>query len=151
MGTTSDTLQVGSDQFRILVDAESTGGRMLLGEVTLRPGGEGPPLHRHPECELYIGIEGRYTLYREDETGEIEPYTGGPGQVSLVPSQAVHTIRNEGAEPARAFVIFSPGTSIEAFMRGADALGKAGPPDLAAVLRLATEHGMTMLDPVPRG
>jgi mannose-6-phosphate isomerase-like protein (cupin superfamily) len=151
MGTQSDTLQVGGDQLRILVDAESSGGRLLLAEVTLRPGGEGPPLHRHQECEVYIGIDGRYTLYREDETGAVEPHTGGPGQVSLVPSQAVHTVCNEGDEPARAYVIFTPGTSIEAFMRGADALGKAGPPDLAAVLRLATAHGMTMLDPVSRG
>ena len=150
MGTT-DTLQVGGDQLRIIVDAEATGGRLLLGEVTLHPGGEGPPLHRHPECELYIGIEGRYTLYLEDGSGAVGRHIGAPGEVSLVPSGAVHTMRNESSHPARAFVIFSPGTSIEAFLRGADALGRAGPPDLAAVLRLASEHGMTMLGPVPSG
>jgi hypothetical protein len=55
---------------------------------------------------------GGCSIYLEDER-----IVAGPGSVTHIPGGAAHTVRNESATEARAYVIFSPGTEMEAFVR----------------------------------
>ncbi len=58
-------------------------------------------------------------------------------------------MRNESGAPAVAYVAFSPGAEMEAFLRAAAELAADGPPDMDAVLALASRHGIEMAGPVP--
>ena len=63
-----------------------------------------------------------------------------------------HTIRNESEPDAVAFVVHAPGDRMERFVRAAAALGlQSGPagPGMEAVLRLAEQHGIELLGPLP--
>ena len=61
-----------------------------------------------------------------------------------------HTVRNESDADAVAFVVHAPGVPMEQFTRAAEAMAaEAGEVDVAAVLRLADQHGIEMLGPVP--
>ena len=60
-----------------------------------------------------------------------------------------HTVRNESDADAVAFVVHAPGGPMEQFTRAAAALAAKGDADMAAVLRLADQHGIEMLGPVP--
>jgi hypothetical protein len=63
-----------------------------------------------------------------------------------IPAGRAHTVRNESAADAHAYVVFAPGREIEGFMRAAGALSGAGPAD---VLALAERHGIEMTGAVP--
>ena len=60
-----------------------------------------------------------------------------------------HTVRNEAAGDAVAFVVHAPGAPMEGFTRAVAAATADGPPGMEQVLRLAAEHGITLLGPVP--
>jgi oxalate decarboxylase/phosphoglucose isomerase-like protein (cupin superfamily) len=85
--------------------------------------------------------EGEFTFYVEGADGAVRRLAGGPGTVMPIPSGREHTIRNESPDPARALVVYSPGTAMEAFARAAAALAAAGRPAMADVLAIAAEHG----------
>ena len=96
------------------------------------PAGGGPPaLHRHAPLEVYRVEQGELALYVEDDEGEVQRIVARPGDAVLVPGGRAHTVRNESRAGARAYVVFSPGTEIECFMRAAGALAGDGRPDLA--------------------
>ena len=59
-----------------------------------------------------------------------------------------HTVRNESAADASAFVVFAPGSQMERFVRAAGELGGDGPPGVEQVLALAAAHGITMTRPL---
>ena len=56
-----------------------------------------------------------------------------------IPGGRSHSVRNESAAEARAFVVFSPGAEMERFVRAAAELGAPSPADVAA---LAERHGI---------
>ncbi|MBE2319946.1 cupin domain-containing protein [Solirubrobacter sp. CPCC 204708] len=121
-----ERLKVGSDEIAI----HARGSALLATEVTIPAGGGPPGLHRHPSEELYRVEAGRLTIYREHER-----IVATPGSVVHIPGGAAHTVRNESDEPARAYVVFSPGTEMEAFVRAL----AANPGDVVA---LAEAHGI---------
>jgi quercetin dioxygenase-like cupin family protein len=128
-----ERIRVGHDEITIHVDTRQSGGTMVAAEVTIPAGGGPPALHRHPSGELYRVQRGELALYLGDER-----VRATEGAVVHIPGGVAHTVRNETDRDAEAFVVFTPGTEMEAFVRAAaDAPGDA--------LALAREHGIEML------
>ncbi|MGD9694129.1 MAG: hypothetical protein AB7V42_00525 [Thermoleophilia bacterium] len=65
-----------------------------------------------------------------------------------MPAGREHTIRNETADEARAFVVLTPPGGMEGFARATAALdpGEVTP---AAIVGLAGEHGIEITRPAP--
>ena len=108
----SERLTVGADELTFHVTSAETGGAMLAVEVRLPPGGGPPALHRHAPAEIYRVEHGELAIYVGDER-----IVAGPGSVTHIPGGTPHNVRNESDAPAHAYVVFSPGTEFEAFVR----------------------------------
>jgi mannose-6-phosphate isomerase-like protein (cupin superfamily) len=145
----SDRLRVGGDEISFRVTTAQSGGALVAAEVRMPAGGGPPGLHRHPSAEVYRVEAGELCLYVEDAGGTVERIVAGAGDVVHIPGGRAHTIRNEAAEEARAYVVFVPGTEMEGFARAAGPRAAAGPPRAGDVLALAREHGIEMTGPVP--
>jgi oxalate decarboxylase/phosphoglucose isomerase-like protein (cupin superfamily) len=137
---TPERLQVGADELTFRVTSEQSGGALLAIEVRLPAGGGPPALHRHAPAEVYRVHRGELAIYVEDDAGEIERIATAAGSVVHIPAGRAHTVRNESDADAHAYVVFTPGTEIERFMRAAGALT-----DPAEVMALAERHGIEML------
>jgi oxalate decarboxylase/phosphoglucose isomerase-like protein (cupin superfamily) len=144
-----DRLTVGADELTFRVTSEETRGALLTADVRMPAGGGPPMLHRHAAAEVYRVDRGELAMYLEDDAGEVVRIAAGPGAVVPIAGGRAHTIRNESAAEALAYVAFAPGAGIERFMRAAGALSEAGPPDPADVVALAQRHGIEMTGPVP--
>jgi oxalate decarboxylase/phosphoglucose isomerase-like protein (cupin superfamily) len=140
---------VGRDEITIHVASAETNGVLLVGEVAMPPGGGPPALHRHAPTEVYLVDRGELAIYLEDETGAVQRIAAAPKQVVHIPAGRAHTVRNESDAEAVAYVAFSPGAQMEAFLRAAGELAAFGPPDIQAVLALAARHGIELAGPVP--
>jgi mannose-6-phosphate isomerase-like protein (cupin superfamily) len=132
-----DTLSVGTDELTFRVTSAESEGALLAVEVRLPAGGGPPALHRHSAAEVYRVEDGELAIYVGGDR-----IAAGPGAVVNIPSGRAHTVRNETDAEARAYVVFTPGTEIERFMRAAGALAA---PDPAEVMALAERHGIEML------
>jgi hypothetical protein len=66
-----------------------------------------------------------------------------------IPGGRAHTVRNESAADATAYVVFAPGAQVEQFLRAAGALAEADPPSMEQVLELAAGHGIEITGPLP--
>jgi quercetin dioxygenase-like cupin family protein len=121
-----DSIRVGADELTFQVTSEA----LLAVEVRMPPGGGPPGLHRHAPDELYRGERGEFAVYLEDQR-----ITLGPGDVVHIPGGVAHTVRNETEDAASAYVVFSPGAEMEAFVR-------AVARDPADVVALAQRHGI---------
>jgi mannose-6-phosphate isomerase-like protein (cupin superfamily) len=121
-----ERLRVGSDEIAVHVSS----GTLLAVEVTIPPGGGPPAMHRHPSEELYRVETGDLAIYVEDER-----IAAGPGTVVHIPGGVAHNVRNESDAEAHAYVVFSPGTEFEAFVRAV-----AEQP--AEIVALAEQHGI---------
>jgi oxalate decarboxylase/phosphoglucose isomerase-like protein (cupin superfamily) len=144
-----DRILVGSDEITIHVSSAENDGVLFVGEVAMPPGGGPPALHRHPVTEVYMVDRGEFTIYLEDDDGAIRRIVAAPRTVVHIASGRAHTVRNESEAPSGAYVAFSPGAAMEAFLRAAGKLAADGPPDMQAVLALAARHGIEMAGPVP--
>jgi mannose-6-phosphate isomerase-like protein (cupin superfamily) len=132
-----DILSVGTDELTFRATSAQSDGALLAVEVRLPAGGGTPALHRHAAAEVYRVEDGELAIYVGDDR-----IAAGPGAVVNIPSGRAHTVRNETDAEARAYVVFTPGTEIERFMRAAGALAA---PDPAEVMALAERHGIEML------
>jgi mannose-6-phosphate isomerase-like protein (cupin superfamily) len=121
-----EQLKIGSDEITIRAKSDT----LLAAEVVIPAGGGPPAMHRHPSEELYRVEKGELAVYREDEL-----IVAGPGDVIHIASGQPHTVRNETGTEARAYVIFSPGTEMERFIRAVAA-------DPADVMGLAERFGI---------
>ena len=130
-----ERLKVGRDEITLHLDSDGSGGTMVAAEVTIPAGGGPPALHRHPSAELYRVQRGELALYLGDER-----IPAAEGAVVHIPGGMAHTVRNETDAEAEAFVVFTPGTEMERFVRAV----AASPGDVVA---LAEEHGIEMLAP----
>jgi oxalate decarboxylase/phosphoglucose isomerase-like protein (cupin superfamily) len=146
---TAERFRIGHDTLVVRVPSASTGGALLAAEVEI-PAGGGPPLmHRHDPEEVYRLERGELALYVEDDDGHAERTVARAGDVVHIPGGRAHTVRNESAAEARAYVVFTPGTQMENFLRAAGALATGEPPSMEEVLALAARHGIEMTGPVP--
>jgi oxalate decarboxylase/phosphoglucose isomerase-like protein (cupin superfamily) len=135
-------VRLGSDEITFHVTSDDSDGALIAAEVHIPPGGGPPAMHRHPPEELYRGVAGELAIYLE-EGDEVRRITVTPGVVVHIPGGRPHNVRNESAEEARAFVVFTPGTEIERFFRAA----AATPPQ--EIPALAARHGVEFTGPLP--
>lgn len=148
--TAAERLRLGTDELVVLATAAETNGALFAVDVRMPPGGGPPIMHRHAPGEIYYVREGEFTFYLGHPGETVLRVTAGPGDVMPLIGGTPHTVRNESDADAVAFVVHAPGTPMEQFTRAAEAMAaEAGEVDVAAVLRLADQHGIEMLGPVP--
>src|SRR5215217_6895972 len=97
------------DLYTFLVTGAESGGSYFAMEA-LVPEGGGPPPHTHRyEAETFYVLAGECTFRLGDET-----VVAGPGDFVNVPRGMVHCFRNNGADPVRLVLTFTP-AGIERF------------------------------------
>lgn len=139
--------RLGTDELTVLATCAQTCDQIFAVEIRMPPGGGPPALHRHAPSEIYYVLDGEFTFYL-GEPGHTRRFTAGPHDVVPLPGGTPHTIRNESSSEAVAFVVHSPGATMEGFSRAAAARAAAGDFPIEEVLALAEEHGVEMLGPV---
>jgi quercetin dioxygenase-like cupin family protein len=120
--------------------APESGRRLTAFETVVAPG-EGPPLHVHASQDevLYV-LEGdvRFRLGEELHAAPV-------GTFVFIPPGTPHTFRNDGSEPARLLVLFTP-SGMEGFFERIHAAG-VGPGDRDGFVRAAAPVGMQVVGP----
>jgi mannose-6-phosphate isomerase-like protein (cupin superfamily) len=142
----SERMRLGGDEVTLRVTGVESGGEVLAMEVRIPAGGGPPALHRHGPAETYRVERGELAFYRAGPDGSLQRTLAGPGAVVHIPGGREHTVRNESAADAAAFVTFVPGAPMEGFVRAAAAMGDA---PMEEVLAVAARHGVTVTRPVP--
>ncbi|MFB9358329.1 cupin domain-containing protein [Actinoplanes nipponensis] len=141
---------MGTDEVTVLASSAGTGGALFAVEIRMRPGGGPPVLHRHEPGEVYHVTAGEFTFYVGDgPDGAVRRVTARAGDVVPLAGGVPHTVRNESAGDATAFVVHAPGAPMEGFCRAVAAAAADGPPAMEQVLGIAAANGITLLGPVP--
>jgi mannose-6-phosphate isomerase-like protein (cupin superfamily) len=136
-----ETLQVGGDTIRILVDSARTDGTCTVFE-SASPPRVGPPLHRHlAEDEHFYVIEGTAKFVVDGK--EILLSAGGS---AWAPRGSVHTYTNAGEGVLRMIVTCTPG-GIEIPFRKADRMMREAAIDLQAFGAMFKQHKIEMMGP----
>jgi PPOX class probable F420-dependent enzyme len=144
-----DRIRVGGDEIAFRVTTDQSRGALVSFDVRMPAGGGPPMLHRHDSFEAYRVERGAFAFYLGSHDGGVERVVAGPGDVVAIPSGREHTVRNESAAEARAFVVLSPGVEMERFARAAAELHADAPPQPEEVLALAEAHGIELTRPAP--
>jgi quercetin dioxygenase-like cupin family protein len=132
----------------IKASAQTTGGRVGVTE-NLAPRGSGSPLHvHHNEDEWFYVLEGELTLWVDGQV-----IVAGEGAFVYGPRDVPHTF-TVSSEQARFLLVVEP-AGFEDFVR---TVGEPAaqlvipppatePPDMAALVAAAAEHGIEILGP----
>jgi mannose-6-phosphate isomerase-like protein (cupin superfamily) len=147
---TVERLRLGGDEITVLATCAQTDGALFAVGMRMPPGGGPPVMHRHEPGEVYHVLEGEFTFYVGDPAGSVRRTVATAGDVVPLAGGTPHTIRNESAADAVAFVVHAPGAPMEDFCRAVAALAAEGDPGMAAVLSVAARHGIELLGPVPQ-
>jgi len=106
-----EAIQLGPIKMRILEDGRTTGHRLGVGEITIPPGTEGPPQHRHAEHdEGFYVVSGTARFTVGDKT-----YDAAPGTLVMVPPGAPHTFANPGQQAVVLLNTFTPDLYVRYF------------------------------------
>ncbi|MEM9360394.1 MAG: cupin domain-containing protein [Pseudomonadota bacterium] len=84
----------------------------------------GPPLHRHPQTEIFRVLEGRY-LYQCDD----RRFVAETGDVVTIPGGAAHAFCNLTDKPGRQLVVILPSFDTKAFFTGLGDIMADGVPE----------------------
>jgi pimeloyl-ACP methyl ester carboxylesterase/mannose-6-phosphate isomerase-like protein (cupin superfamily) len=98
-------------RLRVLEDGRHTGHRLGIAEITVAPGTDGPPQHRHTRHdEGFHVVSGtaRFTV------GE-KTYDAPAGTLVMVPPGAPHTFANPGDQPLVLLNTFTPDLYVRYF------------------------------------
>jgi len=147
---TVERLRLGGDEITVLATCAQTDGALFAVGMRMPPGGGPPVMHRHDPGEVYHVLEGEFTFYVGDPAGPVQRTVATAGDVVPLAGGTPHTIRNESAADAVAFVVHAPGAPMENFCRAVAAQAAGGDPSMAAVLAIAARHGIALLGPVPQ-
>ena len=147
LGGARERLCLGGDEVVVLATSAATGGALCAVEVRMPPGGGPPVMHRHAPGEVYRVLDGEFTFYVGD--GPVRRVTAGAGETVALAGGVAHSVRNESAVDATAFVVHAPGAPMEGFVRAAAALAEEGRASMADVLEIAARHGIELLGPIP--
>jgi mannose-6-phosphate isomerase-like protein (cupin superfamily) len=146
---TSERLTLGTDEVTVLATTAQTGGALFAVELRMPPGGGPPVMHRHDPGEVYLVLDGEFTFYVGDDRGGVRRSRAALGEVVSLAGGTPHTVRNESAAEAVAFVVHAPGAPMEGFLRAGSALADGDRPSMQTVLDLAAQHGIELLGVIP--
>lgn len=124
--------------------------KFCLVECTVPVGAGAPPNHHAGETEGFFVLDGQIMFMIDGQE-----HAAGPGDYVAIPDGAVHAFQAIGDSPARVLVLNAPGNMHEAFFTGLGTvlpddqteLPASAEPDIGAVLKVASEVGMTILGP----
>ncbi len=125
-------------------------GKFCLVECTVPVGAGAPPNHHAGETEGFFILDGQIMFVID---GAECP--AGPGDYIAIPDGAVHAFQAIGDSPARVLILNAPGRMHEAFFTelgtilpdNQTELPTPADPDIGAVLKVASEVGMTIVGP----
>ncbi len=126
---------------RVRVPPGSTDGGLTAIETINAPG-FGPPLHRHPQTEIFYVLEGRYLFEVNGKR-----FHGEAGEVVTVPGGESHAFVNVTDKPARQFILIVPGLDAVTFFAGLAGVMRGGKPDTEALNAFGTKWQVDFLGP----
>jgi mannose-6-phosphate isomerase-like protein (cupin superfamily) len=145
---TPERIRTGLDEITVLAGSAQTGGALFAIQVRMPPGGGPPVMHRHDPGEVYLVQQGEFTFYIGGaDDPDRRRVTARAGDVVPLAGRTPHTVRNESAEDAVAFVVHAPGAPMEQFLRAVAALGPE--PSMDDALAAAAQNGIELLGPIP--
>ena len=139
------SLHAFGDTVQVKICGEQTQGSLAVVLDTTPPGSGPPPHIHHHEDELFLVVEGRYRFLANGKWSEVV----GANTVIYTPRGGLHTFQNVGDTPSRHWVITTPSGFEQFFARCADVFAQSGPPDMARILAISTEHGLEFVPPLP--
>ncbi len=104
---------------------------------TRGPANAGPPPHSHAWEEIYVVLSGELEVNVDGRTSHLLP-----GGFAHVPANTPHGYRN--VTDAHFLTIVTKGNAARFFKQVAEEV-EMSPPDIAGVLRVGAEHGITFL------
>jgi quercetin dioxygenase-like cupin family protein len=125
----------------VRVPPSATDATMTVIETVNAPG-FGPPLHRHPQAEIFRVLEGRY-LYEVDG----RRFYAETGDVVVIPGGAAHAFANAGTAPARQFIIIAPALDATGFFEGLADVMRGGTVDKEALRAFGLKWQVEFLGP----
>jgi quercetin dioxygenase-like cupin family protein len=128
-------------ELTVRLSQDESGGLLNVMDTVNAPG-FGPPLHRHPEAEVFRVMEGEY-LY---EVGG-KRFRASAGDVVSVPGGVAHTFVNVSDLPSRQLVMLLPAIDAFAFFTGLGEVMAKGMPDRAILAAYHSKWGMELLGP----
>lgn len=134
----------------VRVRTADSGGAEAIVEQLIPPGAESPWHVHHTQDETLYVLEGSVTVLIGDDQ-----WTLDPGGCAFMPRSIPHGFRIEGAGRARILLICTPGEGFDRFVEQAgEPAATPGspeppPPDILRLSRLAAEHEMEVLGPLP--
>ncbi|NDV02039.1 cupin domain-containing protein [Pseudoroseicyclus tamaricis] len=126
-------------------------GKFCLIEAVVPPGLGAPPNTHAGETESFVVLEGEVDFMIEGEVTR-----AGAGESVIIPDGAAHAFSAVGESPARLMILNAPGQMHERFFTELgvpvtddrqEPAPMDGPPDVARVVAVAQEAGMTILVP----
>ncbi len=140
--TQLEAIKVGQLEINYLIDGTASGG-MGVFELTVPPGSNVPPPHRHSkndECIYVLAGTLRYSV--DDVTRDL-----GPGDWMFSPRGSVHQFGNPHGEAARALTILTPDIGAQYFRDVGAVVNAGGPPDAARLLAVMARYGLVPAAP----
>jgi quercetin dioxygenase-like cupin family protein len=134
-------LKVVGEQITVLASAAQTGSYEIFRQTG--PEGSGPPPHSHAWDEAFFVIDGQVIFAVDSD----ENLTAGPGTLVHVPGGSTHWFRF-GPGGGAMISITSRAGAAEFFTQVAREVSPSAP-DFAALIGIATAHGLTVPVPVP--
>jgi mannose-6-phosphate isomerase-like protein (cupin superfamily) len=144
-----ERLTLGTEEVTVVAANAETNNALFAVELRMPPNGGPPVMHRHDPSEVYYVLEGEFTFYVQDEEGQVHRRTATAGETVPLAGGTRHTIRNESAADALAFVVHAPGAPMEGFLHAAAELAASGQTGMEPVLAIAAQHGIELLGPIP--
>jgi mannose-6-phosphate isomerase-like protein (cupin superfamily) len=142
-------LTLGTEEATVVASTSETNGAIFAIQLRMHPGGGPPVMHRHDPSEVYYVIDGEFTFYIQDADGDVQRRTAKTGETVPLTGGIPHTVRNESATDAVAFVVHAPGGPMEGFLHAAAELAASGQTGMEPVLAIAAQHGVELLGPIP--
>jgi quercetin dioxygenase-like cupin family protein len=123
------------------LSGEDTGGQLAIVDHPFEVGALVPPHVHHREDEISIVLEGEIGFRSNDQETVL-----GVGGFAFKPRGEVHAMWNAGSGPGRILEIVTP-AGFEHFFGELGELGKAGPPDAAALAELGSRYDLQFAQP----
>ncbi|WP_037605999.1 cupin domain-containing protein [Streptacidiphilus rugosus] len=135
-------IDLGPARLRILEDGRTTAHRLGIAEITLAPGMDGPPQHRHAQHDEGFYIVSGTVHFTVGEA----VHAARPGTLVMVPPGAPHTFANHGDEPAVMVNTFTPDLYVQYFRDLRTMIEAGGAPTPEATIQVMRRYAT---EPVP--